>query len=298
MTTTNTWGRWSAEDEAADAVTVELAIPAPRRAAPFAHRPVPMSVRPAAVPLLPAGGVAVPPGPPVPPVPPANPLATAGFTVALVGAVLALLPVVGVVSWLLCPVGLGLSVAGVVAARSRSDVGRGLGIAGVVLGVVGLLVCTLYALFFVAMASTPVAAPVVPTAPSPVVVTSPVPGDAVDVVDEVPTFSAPVPTVPSVRSTSSAAVPSTSVRVPTTTARAAVPAGSLGAGTYAVGGRIAPGTWSTEGGEFCTWSRLTEADGEFDSFIAGGAAPGPTTMVVKASDAYVQFSGSCTWSRN
>ncbi|WP_433803056.1 DUF4190 domain-containing protein [Actinomycetospora sp. CA-084318] len=286
MTTTNTWGRWSAEDEATEAVTVELVIPAPRPLQPpqpFAHRPV------LAPPVPPAGGVFVPPAPPT------NPLAIAGFAVALVGAVLALLPVVGVVSWLLSPVGLGLSVAGVVAARSRSDVGRGLSIAGVVLGALGLLICTLYALFFVALASTPVAAPAMPTVPSPVVVTSPVPVAESPVVDEEPTYTLPTSSAPSVPAS---AVPTVEAPPTTTTTRASVPAGSLGAGTYAVGSRITPGTWSTEGGEFCTWSRLSEADGESDSFLAGGVAEGPTTMVVKASDAYVKFSGPCSWSRS
>jgi hypothetical protein len=99
-----------------------------------------------------------PPGPPggwhppqwytQPPSPPSNGLATGGFVTALVGAVLALIPLVGIVSWLICPVGLVLSVVGLVMAGGRGGVGRGLGIAGVALAVVGLVVCSLYAAAF------------------------------------------------------------------------------------------------------------------------------------------------------
>lgn len=83
------------------------------------------------------------------PVPASNGLATAGFVVALIGFVLSLIPIVGTVSWLLSPVGLVLSVVGL-ALAGRRGAGRGLAIAGAVLGVLGLLVCILYTASFVA----------------------------------------------------------------------------------------------------------------------------------------------------
>lgn len=86
---------------------------------------------------VPAGGV------PVPPPAPRNGLATAGFVVALIGAIFAFIPIIGMVSWVLSPVGLVLSVVGIVMA-SRHGVGRGLAIAGAVLGVIGLLICMVW----------------------------------------------------------------------------------------------------------------------------------------------------------
>ncbi|MHC1557555.1 hypothetical protein ACR9E3_01280 [Actinomycetospora sp. C-140] len=78
-----------------------------------------------------------------------NGLATGGFVVALIGAVIALIPFLGIVSWVISPVGLILSAVGLALALRRG-VGKGLSIAGVVLGVVGIVICSIYAASFAA----------------------------------------------------------------------------------------------------------------------------------------------------
>lgn len=79
--------------------------------------------------------------PPVPAQNPSNALATAGFVVALVGAIIAFIPFVGLVSWAISPIGLILAAVGLLLSFRRQGAGRGLAIAGVVLGVVGLIIC-------------------------------------------------------------------------------------------------------------------------------------------------------------
>jgi hypothetical protein len=64
--------------------------------------------------------------------------------VALLGALLALVPIIGTFAWLLCPVGLGLSIAGLVRGVRRRT-GRVVAVVGVVLSVVGIVICTLQA---------------------------------------------------------------------------------------------------------------------------------------------------------
>jgi hypothetical protein len=78
------------------------------------------------------------------PPPPSNGIATGGFVVALVGAALSLVPFLGIVSWVISPVGLVLSIVGLTAASRKGGAGRGLAIAGVVLGGLGLLMCFLW----------------------------------------------------------------------------------------------------------------------------------------------------------
>lgn len=198
---------------------------------------------------MPAGGV------PVPPPEPRNGLATAGFVVALIGAVFALIPLIGIVSWVLSPVGLVLSIAGVVAA-TRHGVGRGLAIAGVVLGVVGLLICMVWVAAIGSAAS------------------------------KAPSYSSGTYSASSGSSSGSSG-----------SSAASLPAGTYGAGTYAVGTEIQPGTYRTTGATWCYWARLKSADGELSSIIANDNVDGSSTMVVKSSDAYVEFSGSCTWTK-
>ena len=55
---------------------------------------------------------------------PTNGMATAGFVVALVGAVLALIPFLGIVAWVISPVGLVLSIVGFTAATRRAGSAR------------------------------------------------------------------------------------------------------------------------------------------------------------------------------
>jgi hypothetical protein len=78
----------------------------------------------------------------------AHGLATAGFVVALCGALLSLVPFVGVVAWVVAPVGLVLSVVGY--GRSALSGGRGLAVAGMVLGAFGLVMCVLWMVGFAA----------------------------------------------------------------------------------------------------------------------------------------------------
>ena len=78
-----------------------------------------------------------------------NGLATAGLVVAIIGAVFSFIPVVGTVAWFLAPIGLVLSAVGLVKSK-RARSGRGRSIAGIVLGVVALLMCVLYTSVFVA----------------------------------------------------------------------------------------------------------------------------------------------------
>ncbi|WP_018331135.1 DUF4190 domain-containing protein [Actinomycetospora chiangmaiensis] len=193
---------------------------------------------------MPAGGV------PVPPPAPRNGLATAGFVVALIGAVLALIPIIGIVSWVLSPVGLVLSIVGIVAA-SKSGIGRGLAIAGAVLGAVGLLICMIWVAVI---------------------------GSAVS---KAPSYSSGTYS-PSSSSSSSAV---------------SLPAGTYVAGTYAVGSEIQAGTYSTTGSQWCYWARLSSADGELSSINANDNVQGSSTMVVKSSDQYIEFSGTCTWTK-
>lgn len=79
---------------------------------------------------------------------PSNGMATGGFVVALVGVVLSLVPFLGIVAWVISPVGLVLSVVGLTAASRKGGTGRGLAIAGVILGGLGLLICMLWAIGF------------------------------------------------------------------------------------------------------------------------------------------------------
>ena len=201
-----------------------------------------------------------------PPVPePRNPLATAGFVVALVGAVLALIPILGIVSWVISPVGLVLSIVGLVQVGSRGGVGRGLATAGLVLGAVGLLVCVIYAAAFasaVGSTSTPART------------------------YQAPSYSAP------------------SYSAPTTTVAPDPQAtGQYGSGTYEVGtgpNQIAPGTYrAAAGSSRCYYERLKNTEGTFSSIIAndGQYDGGPVTVTVKASDGAFKVSGDCVFVR-
>lgn len=70
----------------------------------------------------------------------ANGLAIAGFVLALIGFIGSTTGNGIVAAVLLCVVGLGLSIAGVVVASNRRS-GRGLAIAGIVVACVGLITC-------------------------------------------------------------------------------------------------------------------------------------------------------------
>ncbi|HEX7658394.1 MAG TPA: DUF4190 domain-containing protein [Pseudonocardiaceae bacterium] len=81
------------------------------------------------------------------PTQPRNGFGTAGFIVGLIGLVLAFIPVIGVVAWPLVIIGLVLSAIGLIrSARVHSR--RGLSIAGVIVSVIGLIICIVWATAF------------------------------------------------------------------------------------------------------------------------------------------------------
>lgn len=200
------------------------------------------------------------PPPPYPQQQPSHGMATGGFVVALVGAVLSLIPFLGIVSWVISPVGLVLSIVGLTAATRKNGAGRGLAIAGVILGGLGLLVCMLWAIGFAGAVS------------------------------ESQTGTSTSYTAPSSSAPSSAAAPTS----------AAAPAGSFSQGTYTVGSEIAPGRYRTAGAPegsifpLCMASRQ-RADGTAIG-IPETTNEGPAYITVRASDGLVEFTGECVWS--
>ena len=153
------------------------------------------------------------------------------------------------------------------------------------------VVAGLFVAYFIGLAmgtsnSTVQAQPVAQPAPVVTTRTVTVPGPTVTVPG--PTVTVPGPTVtvqasPSASSSSSASTPSAGT--------------SFSSGTYEVGTEIQPGNYRTSGSSWCYWERLTSNDGEFDSIIANGNEDGPSSVSIKSSDAYVKFSGTCTWTK-
>ncbi|WP_410611640.1 MmpS family transport accessory protein [Amycolatopsis sp. lyj-109] len=76
--------------------------------------------------------------------PPRNGLGTAGFVLGLLGLVFSPIPIVGVVAWPLVVLGLILSAVGVARVRSGKATNKGLAIAGVIVSLLGLVVCILW----------------------------------------------------------------------------------------------------------------------------------------------------------
>ncbi|MHC1559559.1 flagellar basal body-associated FliL family protein [Actinomycetospora sp. C-140] len=125
--------------------------------------------------------------------------------------------------------------------------------------------------------------PVAQPAPSVTTRTVTVPGPTVTVPG--PTVTVPGPTV-----TVQASQPASASTAPAA-------GSSFSSGTYEVGTEIEPGTYRTSGSDFCYWSRLNSNDGELGSINANGFADGPSSMSVKAGDKYIEFSGTCSWTR-
>lgn len=206
---------------------------------------------------------------PLPPVQqPTNPLATSGFVTSLIGAILALVPLLGIVSWIICPIGICLAIAGFVAAGSRQGVGRTLAGVGIGLGVVGLIICVVWAVGFAAAVNSSSS-----------------------------TRSASAPSY----SASSSGGSSSGSGTSGAGSSESLPAGTFGQGTYEVGTDIQPGRYKTSGAsedsiwQFCMASR-EKADGSAIGFPET-TNTGPAFIEVKASDAQVTFSGECTWTR-
>jgi hypothetical protein len=75
---------------------------------------------------------------------------------------------------------------------------------------------------------------------------------------------------------------------------------SFGEGTFEVGTDIKPGKYRTTvpaDALICYWARLKDLDGELGSIRANGnlRPGGKGLVVVKKSDAAVEFRGDCTW---
>lgn len=132
-----------------DALTTPIRIPQAVTAVARPQVPMQRAAAPQQPVPAPQPQAFVPAQPPTPQLPPqANGLATAGLVVGIIAAVLSFIPFVGTVSWVLAPIGLVLSLVGLVkSGRARS--GRGKSIAGLVLGVVALFMCILYTAVFV-----------------------------------------------------------------------------------------------------------------------------------------------------
>jgi hypothetical protein len=196
-----------------------------------------------------------------------NGLATAGFVIALIGAVLSLIPGIGLVSWVLAPLGLVLSIIGL--QRSGYLGSRGLATAGIVLGALGLLICLIWAAAFFSSLGHTTSTTTSATKP----------------------YSSPQYTA----SPPSAAAPDSST---TDTVN------GFSQGTYEVGtgaSQIAPGKYRTTGApadqlwQFCMASR-EKSDGSTIGFPVT-TNTGPAFVTVQSSDGMVEFSGSCTWSK-
>ena len=74
-------------------------------------------------------------------------------------------------------------------------------------------------------------------------------------------------------------------------------------GTYEVGtgaGQVSPGKYKSsgpDGGTVCYYARLRNNDGSTGDIIANNLSQGPSIMIVKASDGYVQVNG-CTFTKS
>ncbi len=81
---------------------------------------------------------------PLPPAP-RNGLGTAGFVLGLLGALFAMIPVIGVIAWPMAILGLVFSLVGISRARKGVATNKGLAIAGTVLSAIGLVLCIAWA---------------------------------------------------------------------------------------------------------------------------------------------------------
>lgn len=76
---------------------------------------------------------------------PGNGLGVTGFVLGLIGLVLSFIPLIGVVAWPLVILGIIFSAVGINKAVKRHATGKGLSIAGLVVSVIGLVICILWA---------------------------------------------------------------------------------------------------------------------------------------------------------
>jgi hypothetical protein len=75
---------------------------------------------------------------------PSNGLGTAGFVVGIIGLVFSFIPIIGVVAWPLVILGIIFSAIGISRASKGRATNKGLAIAGLVVSIVGLVMCILW----------------------------------------------------------------------------------------------------------------------------------------------------------
>lgn len=68
-----------------------------------------------------------------------------------------------------------------------------------------------------------------------------------------------------------------------------------GDGTFIVGEDIQPGTYETEGSEYCYWERLSGTSGTMDDVIANGVPTGPAIITISPSDEAFLTEGCSEW---
>jgi hypothetical protein len=222
----------------------------------------------------------VPPWPPQPQGPAprqTNSAATAGFVIALVAAVVACIPLLGTISWLLAPVGIVFAIIGLSRATpSRAAVGRTMAIWGIVLGVLALVICSIYVSAIAKSASTTTSSSSGYPAPY--------------------TYSAPAPSYTYTPPSYSSGGSNSSSSGGSYTAPTADP-NTFSAGTYEVGTEIQPGTYKTTGSSWCYYERDKNLDGDLGSIIANDNVSGQGVMKVASSDKYIKFDGTCSWTK-
>lgn len=96
---------------------------------------------------------------------PKNGFGTAALVLGIVGAIFAVIPIIGIIAWPMVIVGLVLGVLGILRANKGVANNRGVAIAGTALSAVGLALCIIWTVAFAASASD------VPTASAPSVKT-------------------------------------------------------------------------------------------------------------------------------
>jgi hypothetical protein len=212
---------------------------------------------------------------------PTNTAATTGFVLALIAAVVACIPLLGTVSWILAPVGIVFAIVGLSQATpSRGGVGRPMAIWGIVLGAVALVICAVYVTAIAKAAHT--TSTVSPGGGSgysaPYTYSAPAPGDTY-----------PPPSYSSGSSSGSSSGGAASAP--------AVDPNTFSAGTYEVGTEIQPGTYKTTGSDWCYYERDKNLDGDINSIIDNDNVQGQGVVQIKPSDKYVKFSGTCTWTK-
>lgn len=76
-----------------------------------------------------------------------------------------------------------------------------------------------------------------------------------------------------------------------------VPMTTFEQGDLLVGRDVEPGTYASEGGESCYWSRSSDASGSITSIVANHFGAGPVVVDVAAEDVVFRSEGCGTWVR-